>query len=90
LQATSYLLSAFHQAHKHIADIQLHALLLLLLLLLHETTSQLQLKAGSDDLAQMFDSKWGCPFGKSLRYGAALGLIDVSDVCVIDRHRQCP
>eukprot|EP00882_Tetradesmus_deserticola_P002542 GHRQ01002705.1.p3 GENE.GHRQ01002705.1~~GHRQ01002705.1.p3 ORF type:complete len:105 (+),score=62.17 GHRQ01002705.1:281-595(+) len=38
---------------------------------------QLQLKADSEDLSQLFSDKgWGCCFSKSLRYGATLGLVD--------------
>jgi hypothetical protein len=52
-------------------------------LLLHCCGYVLQLKADSDDLSQMFNNGrcWGCPFGKSLRYGAVLGLVDVSMAC---------
>jgi hypothetical protein len=51
----------------------------------------LQLKADSDDLGQMFNNGkgWGCPFGKSLRYGAVLGLVDVSVACKHSIRASC-
>lgn len=42
----------------------------------------LQLKADSEDLTEMFPGKhWGSCFSKSLRYGACLGLVNVSKCC---------